>query len=63
MPYVGPITKLGSCAEGMAIADLDLGVLKAAEENYQVRADLKSVGWHYEYRHGRWEAGEEKSKL
>ncbi|GAM88005.1 hypothetical protein ANO11243_060340 [Dothideomycetidae sp. 11243] len=51
VPYIGPLVKLGGCAEGMAIAQLDMGVVEAAEDNYQVRADLAKDGWHYDYRH------------
>lgn len=51
VPYVGPLVKLAGCAEGMAIANLDMQVLEVAEANYQVRADLAKEDWHYEYRH------------
>ncbi|OJD28933.1 carbon-nitrogen hydrolase [Diplodia corticola] len=51
VPYIGPVTRLGSCAEGMSIVDLDLSILEDAEENYQVRADLARHDWHYDYRH------------
>ena len=50
-PYVGPIVKIGSYAEGMAVADLDMQIVEDAEANYQVRADLTRDGWHYDYRH------------
>ncbi|KAF1982256.1 carbon-nitrogen hydrolase [Aulographum hederae CBS 113979] len=53
IPYVGPITRLGSCAEGMSVVDLDLQVLEDAEENYRVRSDLARLDWHYDYRHGK----------
>lgn len=53
VPFVGPLAKLGSAAEGMIVVDLDLQVLRDAEENYQIRSDLRSEGWHYEYRHSR----------
>lgn len=51
MPYAGAVARLGSHAEGMAIADVDMDVLEAAEENYAVRADLARSDWHYVYRH------------
>ncbi|RMY56044.1 hypothetical protein D0865_03853 [Hortaea werneckii] len=51
IPYAGAITRLGSCAEGMAVVDLDMKVVEDAEENYQVRSDLARSDWHYEYRH------------
>jgi len=50
-PYVGPIVKMGSYAEGMAVGDLDMQIMEDAEANYQVRADLTRDGWHYDYRH------------
>ena len=51
-PYIGPLARLGSCAEGMIVVDLDLSILDIAEENYKVRADLTRHDWHYDYRHG-----------
>jgi hypothetical protein len=58
-PFIGPITRLGSSAEGMSVVDLDLGILDIAEENYKVREDLARHDWHYDYRHDR----KEKEKL
>lgn len=55
VPYIGPLTRLGSCAEGMSVVDLDLGILEDAEENYKVRADLARDDWHYDYRHSKME--------
>lgn len=49
-PFVGAIKRLGS-EEGMDIAELDLEILKEAEDNYKVRADLAQSTWHYSYRH------------
>lgn len=51
VPYVGPLTRLGSSAEGMAVADIDMAIVEDAEDNYQVRADLARSDWHYQYRH------------
>jgi predicted amidohydrolase len=53
MPFVGPLTRLGSCAEGMSVVDMDMQILEDAEANYQVRADLAKDDWHYDYRHGK----------
>ncbi|TKA26090.1 hypothetical protein B0A50_04586 [Salinomyces thailandicus] len=53
VPYAGALTRLGSCAEGMAVVDLDMKIVEDAEENYQVRADLARTDWHYEYRHSK----------
>ena len=51
VPYAGPLTRLGSSAEGMAVVDVDMQIVEDAEENYQVRSDLARGDWHYEYRH------------
>ena len=51
VPFVGPLARLGSGGEGMAVVDLDLGVLDIAEANYKVREDLAREDWHYSYRH------------
>lgn len=50
VPFIGPITRLGSSSEGMSVVDLDLGILDIAEENYMVRADIARHDWHYDYR-------------
>jgi predicted amidohydrolase len=47
VPFVGPIAAMKDSSEGTIIADIDLGVLKAAEVNYKVRADMTAVDWHY----------------
>lgn len=51
VPYAGPLVRLGSCAEGMAVADVDMQIVEDAEENYQVRSDIARSDWHYDYRH------------
>ena len=49
VPFVGPLTKLGSCKEGMAVVDLDMKIVEDAEDNYQVRADMDGgKGWQRE---------------
>ncbi|KAL1963992.1 hypothetical protein VTN77DRAFT_7667 [Rasamsonia byssochlamydoides] len=50
LPFIGPVGKMGA-EEGFLLADLDVSVLALAEENYKVRQDLASEGWHYTYRH------------
>lgn len=50
LPLVGPVAKMGN-EEGIAVADMDLGLLDIAEENYKVRSDIQKEGWHYVYRH------------
>ncbi|THC92450.1 hypothetical protein EYZ11_008092 [Aspergillus tanneri] len=49
IPYAGPLVRLGTSTEGMAVADLDMAVLEDAEANYSIRADLTQEGWHYSY--------------
>lgn len=51
IPFVGALSKLGSAAEGTVVVDLDLQVLEDAESNYQIRSDITSDDWHYDYRH------------
>ena len=53
MPFVGALSKLGGCAEGMTVVDIDMQILEDAEDNYKVRSDLASEGWHYDYRHSK----------
>ncbi|KAK8111382.1 nitrilase [Apiospora kogelbergensis] len=48
LPHVGSIGRMGR-AEGMNVVELDKDVLRIAEENYKVRADMKREGWHYAY--------------
>jgi predicted amidohydrolase len=53
VPFVGPLSKLGGCGEGMLVADIDMQILEDAEDNYKVRSDIASEGWHYDYRHSK----------
>lgn len=53
VPYAGPIAKLEGSEEGIALADVDMQIVEDAEENYQVRADLARLDWHYDYRHSK----------
>ncbi|KAI0906039.1 carbon-nitrogen hydrolase [Ustulina deusta] len=48
VPHLGALGQLGR-AEGMSIVDLDMNVLRVAEENYKVREDMQAEGWHYAY--------------
>ncbi|KAB8234831.1 carbon-nitrogen hydrolase family protein [Aspergillus alliaceus] len=50
MPGVGVVGTMGS-EEGVCVVDLDMGLIRDAEENYKVRADLGREGWYYSYRH------------
>lgn len=47
-PHLGALGRLGR-VEGMSIVDLDMDVLRIAEENYKVREDMEAEGWHYAY--------------
>jgi hypothetical protein len=38
---------MNDSSEGMIIADIDLGILKTAEDNYKVREDMSGENWHY----------------
>ncbi|KFH45676.1 Nitrilase-like protein [Hapsidospora chrysogenum ATCC 11550] len=49
MPVQGCLGRLGLGEEKMLVADVDLKVLEVAEENYKVRQDIGSRGWHYGY--------------
>ncbi|KAF2007136.1 carbon-nitrogen hydrolase [Amniculicola lignicola CBS 123094] len=62
VPFIGPLARLGSCAEGMCVVDVDMQILEDAEANYQVRADIARDGWHYDYRHS-GDKGTAKEKL
>ncbi|OTB09434.1 hypothetical protein M426DRAFT_315991 [Hypoxylon sp. CI-4A] len=48
VPHIGSLGKMGR-SEGMSIVDLDMDVLRIAENNYKVREDMKAEGWHYAY--------------
>lgn len=50
MPGVGVVGSLG-WEEGVCVVDLDIGLIRDAEENYRVREDLGREGWYYSYRH------------
>ncbi|KAI1823514.1 carbon-nitrogen hydrolase [Xylaria intraflava] len=47
-PHIGSKGRLGR-AEGMSIVELDMDVLRIAEQNYKVREDMRTEGWHYAY--------------
>ncbi|KAA8642922.1 hypothetical protein EYZ11_009656 [Aspergillus tanneri] len=46
LPIVGSVGQMG-CEEGVLVVDMDLGLVRIAEENYKIRQDIKSEGWHY----------------
>lgn len=57
VPFIGPVgdkkkkKSMEAEEEGAMVVNLDLSVLKLAEENYKVRQDMASEGWYYTYRH------------
>lgn len=51
VPFIGPLTRLGSSAEGMSVVDVDMKILEEAEATYKIRADMARDDWHYDYRH------------
>lgn len=40
---------LGLDEDGVSYVEVDLDVLRVAEENYKVREDIRGPGWHYGY--------------
>ncbi|KAI1652476.1 putative hydrolase, carbon-nitrogen family [Daldinia decipiens] len=48
VPHIGSLGKMDR-SEGMSIVDLDMNILKIAEDNYKVREDMRGEGWHYAY--------------
>lgn len=47
MPILGSLGKLGVEKDDLIISEVDIEVLRVAEEHYKVRADLQGEGWHY----------------
>ena len=62
-PFIGPLTRMGSCAEGMSVVDLDMQILEDAEANYKVREDMAREEWHYDYRHTKDKVGGELEEV
>ncbi|KAL4894815.1 carbon-nitrogen hydrolase, partial [Aspergillus ambiguus] len=50
LPIVGAVGTMGA-EEGVMVVDMDVGLLRIAEDNYRVRADIAREGWYYTYRH------------
>ncbi|KAL2821820.1 carbon-nitrogen hydrolase [Aspergillus cavernicola] len=51
LPIVGPVGKMGN-EEGVLVTEMDVGLVRVAEDNYRVREDITREGWYYSYRHG-----------
>lgn len=49
MPILGSLGKLGTEKDDMIINEVDIDVLRVAEDHYKVRADLQDEGWHYSH--------------
>ncbi|KAL8243771.1 hypothetical protein R6Q59_010029 [Mikania micrantha] len=50
LPIVGAVKgSFADSEEGVRVVEVDMGIVKLAEENYKVRADLNSENWHYRY--------------
>ncbi|KAI9373521.1 hydrolase, carbon-nitrogen family [Aspergillus egyptiacus] len=50
LPIVGPVGKMGN-EEGVLVVDMDMELVRIAEQNYKVREDIAREGWHYTYQH------------
>ena len=53
VPFIGGLgdeTK-DTNKEGMSVVDVDMELVKEAENNYKIRADIEGKGWHCSYRH------------
>ncbi|KAF3761490.1 carbon-nitrogen hydrolase [Cryphonectria parasitica EP155] len=57
----GESRELGLDEDGVSYVEVDLDVLRIAEENYKVREDIRGRGWHYGYELAR-DGGQETSK-
>ncbi|OJJ49029.1 hypothetical protein ASPZODRAFT_60000 [Penicilliopsis zonata CBS 506.65] len=49
MPIIGVLGSMG-CEEGCLVLDMDMELVRIAEENYKVRKDIGGDEWHYVYR-------------
>lgn len=49
MPILGEVGKIEVGEDRVEVVEVDLDVLRAAEETYKIRKDMKGEGWHYKY--------------
>ncbi|KAI8234811.1 putative nitrilase [Colletotrichum sp. SAR 10_86] len=49
---LGPVGSFTDGEEDMRVIDVDMRVVEIAEQNYQIRKDLKKDNWHYGYNKG-----------
>ena len=47
MPILGTPKRIPVGESRMEAMDIDLDVLRVAEENFKIRADMKTASWHY----------------
>jgi len=47
MPLMGDIAKAEGAHEQMVIGEVDMGILRDAEESYKVREDISKPDFHY----------------
>jgi predicted amidohydrolase len=62
VPFKGALGKMAE-EEGMSVVEVDMQIVEDAEDNYKVRADMSTPGWHYDYSLTRAASGDDKSKL
>ena len=51
LPGLGCLGTMSAEQEGCLVVELDIDIVRLAEENYRVRRDITSESWHYSYRH------------
>ncbi|EEU37928.1 uncharacterized protein NECHADRAFT_88256 [Fusarium vanettenii 77-13-4] len=49
MPILGTLGKIEIGEEKVEIVEVDLDILRIAEDNYKIRSDMKGEGWYYKY--------------
>ncbi|KAJ4171161.1 hypothetical protein NW754_007307 [Fusarium falciforme] len=49
MPILGTLGKIEIGEEKVEIVEVDLDILRIAEDNYKIRKDMKGEGWYYKY--------------
>ncbi|KAJ4317637.1 hypothetical protein N0V84_007236 [Fusarium piperis] len=49
MPILGTLGKIEIGEEKVEVVEVDLDILRIAEDNYKIRKDMKGEGWYYKY--------------
>lgn len=52
MPILGTVAEVEVGEEKVEVVEVDIDVLRAGEETYKIRKDMKGEGWHYKYVEG-----------